>query len=78
MNKITLDVSEQNREIVLVILENLKTGLIQNIEVDKTTQKHKTAYKPKLNKVIYENEQMSENISGKYLNPASYKKRLKK
>ena len=78
MSKITIDVNESNVEKVLLILESLKEGLVSNIEVKKTTSKYNTAYKPKTNTVIHENEQMSEKLSGKYLNAASYKKRLRK
>ena len=74
MSKITLDVNDDNLQTVLLILENLKNGLILNIEIDKKVSKYNTAYKPKVNKVIYENEK----LDGKYLNAASFKNRLKK
>lgn len=78
MSKITLDVSNENIEKVLLILQSLKDGLILNIDVDKRASKYNTAYKPKVNKIIYENEQMSQSVEGKYLNASSFKKRLKK
>ena len=78
MSKITIDVNDDNLDKVLLILNNLKDGLILNVDVEKKASKYNTAYKPKTNKVVYENEQMTEQVSGKYLNAASYKKRLKK
>lgn len=74
MNKITLDVKSNDLETVLLVLNNLKDGLIENIEVDKEGVKNSTAYNPKTNKVIYENEK----LDGKYLNPENFKKRLRK
>jgi len=73
MSKITIETTDANVQTVLTILENLKDGLITNIKVDGTAAKHKTSYQPKLNKVIKEGEVQS----GKYMNAASYKKRLK-
>ena len=35
MSKITFDVANENVDTVLLILENLKTGLLSNIEVTK-------------------------------------------
>lgn len=78
MSKITLDVDDKNLDRVLLILESLKDELVENIEVKKGSRSHNTAYKPKTKQVIYENEQMSEKLNGKYLNAASFKKRLKK
>ena len=78
MSKITLDVNDKNVQTVLLILESLKDGLISNIDVDKRSLKYKTAYKPKVNKVIYKNEQMTQKLDGKYLNATSFKNRLKK
>ena len=74
MSKITIDVNNNNLDTVLLILNNLKNGLIENIDVDKGAEKHSTTYNPKTNKVIYENEK----LDGKYLNPANFKKRLRK
>jgi len=74
VNKITLDVKSNDLETVLLVLNNLKDGLIENIEVDKEGVKNSTAYNPKTNKVIYENEK----LDGKYLNPENFKKRLRK
>ncbi|WP_024955713.1 hypothetical protein [Sulfurospirillum arcachonense] len=74
MSKITLKVSNENLDRVLMVLESLKAGLIENIEVDKSLKTHKPTYQPKINKVIKENEV----VSGKYIDPASFKKRLNK
>jgi len=77
MSKITLDVDKKDMEVVLSILNNLKTGLIKNIHSDEKIGTN-TKYQPKTNKVIYENEQMSKSLSGKYMNAASFKSRSKK
>ena len=77
MKKINIEISDNNLETVLLILQNLKEGLILNIETEKKNIKASTSYKPKENKVIYEDEQMTGKLSGKYANPATYKNRLK-
>jgi len=77
MSKITLEVDNKDIQTVLLILNNLKMGLIKNIESDKKLDP-KTRYQPKTNKVIYENEQMGKSLSGKYMNAASFKSRSKK
>jgi len=77
MKKINIEVADNNLETVLLILQNLKDGLILNIETIKNI-KATTSYKPKENKVIYENEQMTSKLSGKYVNPTTYRNRLKK
>lgn len=74
MSKITLNIKKENIETVLLILDNLKVGLIETIEVDKSVSKYKPTYKPKVNKVIKEGEAQS----GKYMNPSSFKNRLNK
>lgn len=74
MSKITIDVKSENIQVILSILENLKDGLVENIEVDKSVSRYKPAYQPKANKVIKENEP----VSGKYIDSASFKQRLKK
>jgi len=74
MSKITLDVKNDNLDTVLLILENLKDGLVENIQVDKNVSKYKPTYQPPKNKVIKEGEAQS----GKYINPATFKKRMSK
>lgn len=73
MSKITMDVENKNLDTVLSILNNLKDGLILNIEVDKNSSKSKLMYQPKLKKMISEDEQSG----GKYMSVATYKKRLR-
>ncbi len=80
MQEIKLSIDDKNLDLVMSILNNLKSGLIENIESSKTTtmkRKH-TAYQPKTNKVIYEETPEQSTQSGKYANPAAYKERLKK
>ena len=77
MNEIKLQVDEKNIKTVLHILENLKEGLIENIEAKQAKRKH-TAYQPKTKTIIKEQTPALATQSGKYVNPAAYKERLKK
>lgn len=72
MPKITLEVTDKNLETVMHILDNLKSGLIASVSVDKKKTQAKTMYSPPHNKVIKENTP----VSGKYISPATFKKRL--
>jgi len=72
MPKITLDVTDKNLETIMTILENLKSGLISSIHVDHKKVQTRTMYHPPYNKVIKENTP----VSGKYISPATFKKRL--
>lgn len=75
MQEIKLKIKDENLETVMTILNNLKDGLISELNSPvKTTRK--TQYKPKINKVILEEESGTADRSGKYINPATYKKRL--
>jgi len=77
MAKIELEVNEQNLGTLVTILTNLKDGLIENMDVNSSSKVKSTRYQPKVKKVIYEEEQGDLEKSGKYLNPAEFKKRLK-
>lgn len=78
MNKITLSVDNANLETVMTILQNLKTGLISNIETDANVRKTRTTrYQPKTNTIIREENSGTNDSSGKYSNAAAYKQRLK-
>ncbi|MCD6173394.1 MAG: hypothetical protein J7J96_06340 [Sulfurimonas sp.] len=77
MQEIKLKIEDQNLETVMTILNNLKDGLISNIESNgKTTRP--TQYKPKTNTIIREENSGTADTSGKYINPAAYRQRLKK
>lgn len=90
MAKIILDVNDKNIKTIMLILENLKPGLINNINnaqakpisssldsTNKYTSKDK--YKKRLNNNVLEDEFLDKNTSrGKYLNPSSYKAKLTK
>ena len=80
MNEIKLSVDYKNLDIVLNILNNLKDGLILNIETDANnkTRIRTTQYQPKNNKIIKEEDSGTNDSSGKYINASSYKQRLKK
>ena len=77
MAKIELEVNEQNLGTLVTILTNLKDGLIESMDVNSSSKVKSTRYQPKVKKVIYEEEQGDLEKSGKYLNPAEFKKRLK-
>ena len=79
MNEIKLSVDDANFESVMTILESLKSGMIAEIQINGRSSKQKSRqYKPKVNSVIYEQESGTNDTSGKYMNPAAYKSRLKK
>ena len=72
MSQIILNVKDENISTVLSILENLKEGLIDNIQANTTTQK-RVKYQANNNAIINENQ----NPSGKYASKSVYKSRLK-
>ncbi len=74
MQEIKLKVEDENLETVMLILNSLKDGLISDITGG---FKRSTQYQPRLNKVIKEDESGTADTSGKYMNPALYKQRLK-
>ncbi|MDD2567722.1 MAG: hypothetical protein PHS10_07015 [Thiovulaceae bacterium] len=77
MQEIKLLVQEQNVETVLTILENLKSGLIAEIQTEGKTLKTKTAqYRPKTNAASREESRAVEQGGSKYLSPAAFKQRL--
>lgn len=72
MSQIILNLKDENTDIVLNILENLKDGLIDNIETN-TTIKKRVNYQPNNKTIINETEKPT----GKYASKAQYKSRLK-
>lgn len=83
MAKVILDVKEENLGAVLTVLNALKSDLIQKMDVttniehnEVKKQQSTTRYQPKQNRVIYEEEQLDLQKSGKYLNPSEFKKRM--
>ena len=78
MKKITISLNDDDLETMLTILTNLKDGLINSLEIDGKKNLVTTQYKPKNNRVIYEEDSGTNDASGKYLNPMAYKKRLQK
>jgi len=74
MSQIKLTVDDKNIDTLMTILNNLKSGLIANIETDTKTKA--TQYQPKT-KVIYEHESGTHDTSGKY-SASAYRERLKK
>ena len=80
MNEIKLLVEDKNVALVLSIVENLKDGLISGIESSAgiTKIQKTTRYQPKVNTIIREEDSCTSDKSGKYMNPASYKNRMKK
>jgi len=70
--KITFDVKEENIKTVMLLLENLKEGLVSDIKVDKIYE-CRTSYKPKTKEIIKENEP----VIGKYVSVETFKKKLR-
>ncbi len=77
MSEIKLTVDDTNIEIVLSILNNLKSGLISSIETDSKASIKATQYKPQSKGVIYEHESGANDTTGKY-SASSYRERLKR
>ncbi len=71
MAKISLHVNDTKLDILLTILENLKDGLIENIEVDRRRTYNKL-------KSIDQKNIKSIEIKSKYVDPQTFKERLKK
>jgi len=72
MTEIKLSVESKNLECVLMILNNLKSGLISEIQTNGNSIKARpTQYQPKTNTIVKE-------TTGKYLNASAFKERLKK
>ena len=79
MNEIKLSVEDKNLDTVLTILQNLKDGLITNIESNANKNKSRTTqYQPRTNKIIKEEDSGTADTSGKYASPTAYKQRLRK
>ncbi len=79
MKTVNLTVDDKNLELVLTLLNNLKEGLITNIQTDGTVNsklQKATQYKPKTNAIIKEENSGTNDTNGKYLNPNAYKKKL--
>lgn len=72
MSQIILNVKDENITTVLNILENLKAGLIDNIESNAVSKKS-VRYQPNNKAVINEHQKPS----GKYASKTVYKSRLK-
>jgi len=77
MNTIKLSIEDKNLDLILSIINNLKDGLISNIEVDKK-DKYKTKYQPKTKQIILEENASTSSLQGKYLNPKAYKQKMQK
>ncbi|QSZ41062.1 hypothetical protein GJV85_02670 [Sulfurimonas aquatica] len=77
MNQIKLSVNDENLETILMILNNLKEGLILEIETNGKPKAKATQYQPKANTIIREENSGTNDTSGKYLNASAYKKRVK-
>lgn len=77
MNEIKLSVNDNNLELMLTILNNLKDGLIVDIKTNGKTKTQTTQYQPKTNTIIREENSGTNDSSGKYANASAYKNRLK-
>jgi len=71
MAQITLNLKDENASTVLNILENLKAGLIDNIE-STSINKKRARYQPNNNTIINENQRPT----GKYVSASEYRRKL--
>jgi hypothetical protein len=79
INEIKLSVDDKNLKTLMTILKSLKSELLINLEVNgKPSNTKPTRYQPKTDKIMKEEESGVNDSSGKYINPAAYKQRLKK
>jgi len=80
LSKIVLDIDEKNIDTVLIILNNLKPGLIKNISSSTNNINSRMQAKKLLKQQnIEEDEFMSSSPStGKYLSKSEYKNKLRK
>lgn len=77
MAKITLDVDSKNIDTVLIILNNLKSGLINNISSDKKNISTSLQNKKNIKQQIVEDEFIKKTPSArKYLSSSAYKQKL--
>ena len=76
MNEIKLSVDDKNLETLLTVLNNLKDGLISEIQTNGKKKIQHTQYKVKENVIIKEENSATNDKSGKYANPSAYKQRL--
>lgn len=77
MQEIKLKIQDENMETVLIILNNLKSGLITQIETNGQI-KSTSRYQPKLNSIIKEENSGTADTSGKYASASAYRKKLKR
>lgn len=77
MQEIKLTVEDENLDTLLTILNNLKSGLIVNIESNKHLSSN-SSYQPKLNTIIREENSGTADATGKYASAAAYKRKLKR
>ncbi len=80
MSKIVLDVDDKNIDIVLTILNNLKTGMIKNISAPTNSINSRIQEKKlvKEQQILKDEFMCSSPSTGKYLSRAAYKNKLKK
>ncbi len=77
MAKITLEVDSKNIDTVLIILNNLKNGLINNISTDKKNISASVQTKKHIKNQVLEDEFIQKTpATGKYLSKSAYKERL--
>lgn len=77
MKEIRLKVNDNDLDTILTILNNLKDGLVS--EIDVVNSKRGTAsYKPKSNRVVLEENPSSTSLNGKYIDPKAFKERLRR
>ncbi len=78
MAKITLDVDNKDKDVVLMILKNLKSGLIKDIKVDNKSLQGSSMTR-KVQKPVLEDEflpKATPTSAGKYLSKDAFKAKI--
>jgi hypothetical protein len=76
LSKIVLEVEDKNIDTVLLILKNLKQGLVKNISSDKGNVITSIQAKKAIKKQVLEDGFVSAPSTGKYLSRAAFKNKL--
>lgn len=79
MSKIVLEVDTKNKDTVLMILNNLKQGLIKNISIDNKTINNNLEAKKTVKRSQVEDDFFEiQPTGGKYLSKSAYKAKISK
>ena len=77
MTEIKLSIDDENVDTLMSILQNLKEGLIHDIQANGKRAIQHTRYQAKVNTIIREEDSATNDTSGKYANASAYKQKLR-